>query len=45
MTEEERELIAIVDSNSTFRAGDTVHLDLLPQHIFLFESDGKRILN
>ncbi|HIC60567.1 MAG TPA: ABC transporter ATP-binding protein, partial [Rhodospirillales bacterium] len=36
-TEEERELIAIVDSNSTFRAGDTVHLDLLPQHIFLFE--------
>ena len=44
-TESERELIAIVDSNSSYRAGDSVHLDLIPEHIFLFGSDGKRILN
>ena len=44
-TDEERELIAIVDSNSSYRAGDSVHLDLIPEHIFLFSSDGKRILN
>ena len=43
-TENERELIAIVDSNSSYRAGDSVHLDLIPEHIFLFGSDGKRIL-
>ena len=43
-TEGERELIAIVDSNSSYRAGDSVHLDLIPEHIFLFGSDGKRIL-
>ena len=44
-TDAERELIAIVDSNSSFRAGDTVHLEFAPEHIFLFDSDGKRILN
>ena len=44
-TENERELIAIVDSNSSYRAGDSVHLDLIPEHIFLFGSDGKRILD
>ena len=44
-TEEERELIAIVDSNSKFSAGDTVYLDLLPEHIFLFDGNGQRVLN
>ena len=44
-TGEERELIAIVESNSSYRSGDTVALNLLPEHIFLFDSSGKRILN
>ena len=44
-TDEERELIAIVESNSSYRSGDTVALNLLPEHIFLFDSSGKRILN
>ncbi|SVA68162.1 uncharacterized protein METZ01_LOCUS121016 [marine metagenome] len=44
-TVEERELIAIVESNSSYRSGDTVALNLLPEHIFLFDSSGKRILN
>ncbi|MCH2314668.1 MAG: ABC transporter ATP-binding protein, partial [SAR202 cluster bacterium] len=37
-TVEERELIAIVESNSSYRSGDTVALNLLPEHIFLFDS-------
>ena len=44
-TVEERELIAIVESNSSYRSGDTVALNLLPEHIFLFDSSGERILN
>ena len=44
-TGEERELIAIVESNSSYRSGETVALNLLPEHIFLFDSSGKRILN
>ena len=44
-TDEERELIAIVESNSSYRSGDTVALNLLSEHIFLFDSSGKRILN
>ena len=44
-SEEERGLIAIVDSNSKYSAGDTVFLDLLPQHIFLFDGNGQRVLN
>ena len=44
-TGEERELIAIVESNSSYRSGDTVALNLFPEHIFLFDSSGKRILN
>ena len=44
-TDEERELIAIVESNSSYRSGDTVALNLIPEHIFLFDSSGKRILN